>query len=377
MTFSFSFFKSFRAGSGSQARTGAARTRAAARYARTHRARIAALFGRGRTPQTAVCAAVIAVLGLVWMPGTALADYEQVPEHFGEAEEAAPANLENSLGIAVNESGEGGVPAGSFYVVGRNHRVKRFTPGKEGEAPQFREAWGWGIGEGGPSSGYVRCGPAYRELEEEGEPLPPNTYPACKPNNSNAPFGGEEIGHFEALAAVAVDQATGNVYVRNPSFAGTQRKHHLIEVFTATGEPVGEGFGDAGFESFTEPESIEEGPEKLHLSSEAKGAIAVDEAGTVYLNDRDYVGVEPAQARIMSFEPCSPGEYDNYCYTGQENDIVTGSTLLSRIALIGADRLAVSVERRSAARVPAGRRGTGAAVLAGDLAAESDGGEPG
>ncbi len=216
MTSFFNLFKIFRAETGSQASPGAAIARAAAIDARTQGGRIAALFARLRTPQIAACAAAIAVAGLIWMPGSARADYEQVPEHFGEAEDTAPANLRNSTGIAVNERGEGEVPAGSLYVVGYNNRVKRFTPGKEGEAPQFREAWGWGVGDGAEE--FQRCGPAYKELEEEGEPLPPNVYPACKPNNApNASFGGEEVGHFETLAAVAVDQASGNVYVRNSS----------------------------------------------------------------------------------------------------------------------------------------------------------------
>ncbi len=326
MTFLSNFLKSFSAAAGREASPGARMT-------------------------SAVSAAVIVVAGAAFIPAAAQADYEQVPGHFGEAEEAAPANLTFALGAAINERGEGGVPAGSLYVVGRNARVKRFTPGEEGEEPRFREAWGWGVGDGAEE--FQRCGPAYKELEEEGEPLPPNAYPACKHNNKpNAPFGGEETGHFESPAAVAVDQATGNVYVRNSSFAGTQRKHHLIEVFTATGEPVGEGFGDAGSES-PSPESIEEGPEKLHYMVPASGAIAVDEAGTVYLSDRDYSGVEPKQSRIMSFEPCSPPEYDNYCYTGQENDIVTGDLeALSRIALIGSDRLAVSVGQEAVREYP-------------------------
>ena len=263
----------------------------------------------------------------------AQADYEQVPEHFGEGQ------LDSPLGMAVNERGEGGVQAGSFYVVGRNHIVLRYGPGREGEEPPFEEAWGWGVGNG--SQEYQRCGPALETDEAEG------IFHTC---TFPKPGGNEEPGHFGVLSAVAVDQATGDVYVRN--FPNNFRKHHLIEVFTATGEPVGEGFGDQGFESFTEPESIEEGPEKLHLSSASAGAIAVDEAGTVYLNDADFVGVEHRQVRVMSFEPCSPGEYDNYCYAGQGSDIVTDSALLSRIALIGSDRLAVSVNEEALREYP-------------------------
>lgn len=278
-----------------------------------------------------------ALATLLLLPSLASADYEQVPEHFGASGEAE--QLQNALGMAVNASGAGGVAAGSLYVVGRNHRVVRYAPGKEGEEPAFEEAWGWGVGsdeEGAPSSGYERCGPALST-----EPAL-HTYHRCKPANPNAPFGGEEVGHFEALAGVAVDPATGDVYVRNSSFAGSKRKHHLIEVFTATGTPVGEGFGDAGSEG-PPPESIAEGPEKVHYAFPTEGAIAVDAAGTVYLNDADYNGVEPRQVRVMSFKPCSPGEYGSYCYA-EGKDIRMRPPLLSRIALVGSDRLVVANE---------------------------------
>ncbi len=114
-------------------------------------------------------------------------------------------------------------------------------------------------------------------------------------------------------------------------------------MFTATGEPVGEGFGDAAKGSITEPESIAETPEKLHYMYAEGGAIAVDEAGTVYLNDDDYNGVSPRQARVMSFKPCEAGEYEDYCYAeGEDIPIVPYGQAASRIALIGADRLAAA-----------------------------------
>jgi hypothetical protein len=276
------------------------------------------------------------VLALVWTV-PAFADYEQQPEHFGVSGEAE--QLENARAMAVNASGAGGVVAGSLYVVGYNDRVVRFAPGKEGEEPRFEETWGWGVGsssEGAPSEGFQRCGPALTT-----EPAQ-HTYHSCRPANPNAPFGGEEAGHFETLAAVAVDQATGDVYVRNwnepkPS---AHRQHHLIEVLTAKGELVGEGFGDSGNGSSAPPESIAEGPEKLHRTSFAESGIAVDEAGTVYLTDLDYSGVESPQARVMSFEPESPGDYEHYVYAGQGKDIVfTSGYEATRIALVGAGRL--------------------------------------
>ena len=280
----------------------------------------------GRGAARLLCALAIAAAALLCLPSLASADYQQIPEHFGEAQ------LDRALGMAVNEGGEGGVAAGSFYVVGRNRFVLRFGPGEEGEAPPFEEAWGWGVAN--HAQQYQRCGPAY---EGSADPGGEHTYETC--GFSVGPYPGEEApGYFGVLTAVAVDQATGNVYVRNePSGV---RQNHLVEVFTARGAPVGEGFGDQGSEG-PPPESIAEGPAKLHYTFATSEAMAVDEAGTVYLNDSDYIGVEPQQARVMSFRPESPGDYEHYVYAGQGNDIVFAHVYEEpeRMALVGGDRL--------------------------------------
>lgn len=275
----------------------------------------------------------VLVLALVWTV-PAFADYEQQPEHFGVSGEAQ--QIQKANGMAINVDGAGGVPSGAFYVVGYNSRVARFSPGREGEEPRFEEAWGWGIAEGGPGEGFVRCGPAFKGAANPAE----NTYEHCKPapESGQAPFGGEQPGNFEYLAGVAVDQATGNVYVRNYNepFSFANRKHHLVEVFSAAGAPIGEGFGDAGNLS----ESIDEGPEKLHRMAIEFSSIAVDDSGTVYLPDADYSGVENPQARVMSFEPQSPGDYEHYVYAGQGKDIAIPSEFSAeKIALAGAGRL--------------------------------------
>ena len=279
----------------------------------------------------AVSAAVVG-LGLLALAPTAQAAYEQVPEHFGVGGE--PEQLFWSRAIAVNIHGTGGVEAGSIYVVGFNRRVLRFSAGSEGEAPQFREAWGWDVGS--TAGEFQRCGPAY-----SAEPRPANAFATCQPGGS-AP-GGEQVGHFTVLTGVAVDQATGNVYVLNEnSDSPNVREHHLIEVFSATGVPIGEGFGDIGREKPFPSEGIAEGPGKLHeqLSSEQDG-IAVDDAGTVYVIDHDFTfAPAPQQTRVMSFEPESPGDYEHYVYAGQGRDITApASNPFSRIALVGSNRL--------------------------------------
>ena len=236
------------------------------------------------------------------LPAAASADYEQVPEHFGVGGEAA--QLEQALGMAVNETGEGGVPAGSLYVVGKNARVVRFAPGEEGEAPRFEEAWGWGIAAGGPSNEFVRCGPAYEGTASVTE----HTYEHCKPAAAIAPFGGEEVGHFESLAAArrirpTVTSTCATLPGRGRTDAPPDRGVH------GDGVPVGEGFGDAGVESSTPPESIEAGPGELHRMSQIGGAITVDDTGTVYLT-MSTMSAEPEQARVMSFAPSTPGDYE-------------------------------------------------------------------
>jgi hypothetical protein len=273
------------------------------------------------------------------MPSLASADYEQVPEHFGRGGESE--QLARAYGIAVNASGAGGVEAGSLYVVGQTARVLRFSPGGEGEAPQFREAWGWGVGS--ESQEYQRCGPAFAS-----EPRPEGTFPTCLPSHLTE-TGGEEPGHFAPLGGVAVDPATGNVYVLNQPGVGGHppalRDRNLVEVFSPTGAPIGEGFGDLGRERPFPSESISEGPEKLHEQSpNSEEGIAVDEAGVVYVLDRDFGFIEGTQqTRVMSFEPDQPGNYEHYSYAAGR-DIASNGDYFIRIALAGPDRLVVTAK---------------------------------
>jgi hypothetical protein len=296
----------------------------------------------------AVIVLVLAALGAA----PAQADYEQAKEggeyaYFGVGGEAE--QLRNATAIAVNESGVG-LPsgeAGSFYVVGSSGRVVRFGPGKEGKTPSFREAWGWGIAEGGPEAAFVRCGPAFEGTANPAE----NTYEHCRalPEVVNA-SGGEEVGHFNPLGGVAVDQATGNVYVLNKHTSARER--HLIEPFSATGTPIGEGFGEAGRSSPAPQESIAEGPAKLHeIGFLGEDGLAVDEAGSVYVIDRDYMNIEnpPGVSRVMCFRPQTPGDYEHYEYCGQSHDISTprsSSQNFIRIVVVKGDRLLAAAKER-------------------------------
>ncbi|HEX5308635.1 MAG TPA: hypothetical protein VFW38_06090 [Solirubrobacteraceae bacterium] len=283
-----------------------------------------------------IASTVVAVLALLMFYAVpAFADYEQATEHFGATGEAA--QLQEGLAIAVNTTGTGGVEPGSIYVVGYNGRVVRYGPGGEGEEPAFREAWGWGVSDG--KEEYERCGPALVT-----EPTQ-HTFHTCRaqPNGGVGRNGGEQIGHFNIPSGVAIDQATGDVYVRNTSELGGERaarRRHLVEVFTATGSPIGEGFGEMGRDTPTPAESISEGPEKLHkpnISSEFYEGLAVDESGVVYVTDSDFGNIaDPSkqEERVMSFRPEQPNDYEHYVYTGQARDIaVVNGNIFSRVAL--------------------------------------------
>jgi hypothetical protein len=262
-------------------------------------------------------ALLTALVAALLLAPPAAADYLQVPEHFGEGEQ-----IRNALGIAVNATGAGGVEAGSFYVVGRNNRVLRFGPGKEGEAPPFREAWGWGVLNG--VSEFQRCGPALATT--------------CTNPTPNAGFGGEEAGHFSAPAGVAVDQMTGYVFVLNTPSTG-HREKNLVEAFTANGAALITRFGEAAGSSGGE--SIAEMPGKLHeLHSETVG-IAVDDSGRTYLSDNDYSSVAGAEARVMCFKPEPAGDFEHYAYCGRPSDVKLGTVGASfvRLALDDAGHL--------------------------------------
>jgi hypothetical protein len=287
------------------------------------------LRGRGRKARLWIAALCVAALAAA-LAAPAGADYEQAKyegayEHFGVGGEAE--QLYNSRAIAINESGAG-LPAGeagSFYVVGLNARVVRYLPGEEGEEPEFREAWGWGaVNEF--AAEFQRCGPAVEE--ETGEAA------HCAPPKGIASFAPDEepfqYGHFNSPGGVAVDQATGNVYVLNKQTIG-RRERNLVEAFTAAGTGIAH-FGEIA------SGTIAESPGKIHnLLVETEIAIAVDEAGTVYLTDKD-----GSQSRAMSFEPETPGDYEHYVYAGQTHDITTTyAQWFSRLALVGGDRIVV------------------------------------
>jgi hypothetical protein len=297
-----------------------------------------------RSPQSlrrALIGAILALTVFLLPSAAAQADYEEAAEQFGNGD-----LVFGTLATDVNVDGTGGVEPGSLYVGVERGRVLRFTSGTEGEAPKFREAWGWGIAVGGPANEYVKCGPAYAEIPEGSRP--PHTFAECKASTGGNDFG-EEVGHIGLVIGLAVNQATGHVYVRNSSQKNRQ-EHHLIQVFTATGTPVGEGFGDYARVNPFPSESIAEGPAKLHEDSPRyEQGLAVSEDGTVFVTDHDFAeapGVH--EARIMAFKPENPGDYAHYVYAGRASDIVASSFAQTfvRVAVVGANRLVTASKQQ-------------------------------
>lgn len=174
-------------------------------------------------------------------------------------------------GVAVDDS------TSDVYVAdGQGNRIVKFD--QEGN---FLEEWGWGVGDGARK--FERCGPT-------GEPA----FPTCEAKAGLE--SGEGIGELDNALAVAIDQATGDVYVYD---SDAQR---LIQVFTANGEPVGSGVARQG-----------EGEGEVSLEgTESYGpSLAVDNEGDVYLVNQGRV----FGPRVMEFTPknskfAENGEYE-------------------------------------------------------------------
>lgn len=180
-------------------------------------------------------------------------------------------------GMAVNVTGAGGVTPGTIYTIGFSKgewHAARYSP--EGE---FELAW----------TKVKRCGP---------KATPVTTCPTYPTGAS----GGVDI---------AVDQATGNVYV---FYVNETPKAVRIYKPDGTG-PIGE-FGELDATG-----TATSSPGKLH-GSPLNENIAVDESGTVYILDEDTL--TDFYHRVMVFHPESPGDLEHYVYAGKTSDIAGG-----------------------------------------------------
>ena len=126
---------------------------------------------------------------------------------------------------------------------------------------------------------------------------------------------GENPGEFEAPVGIAVDQATGNVYV----VEDLSRQNGVVQEFNSNGDHLLASFGQRAPEG-THVSDVS--PELIH--GPVPDGIAVDSSCDVYLVD-DVFNEPPAEARIMTFTPKTKGECEqNYIYAGQEHDLAVG-----------------------------------------------------
>jgi hypothetical protein len=138
-------------------------------------------------------------------------------------------------GVAVNNTGVGGVPVGTIYATDggsfddpneRGNRIQRFQRNDNGtpddtvdDTYQFVSAWGAGVNTGGTAFEICTVAPECRR----GSGIGGNGTPAGD-GSLNKPSG------------IAVDQDTGNVYVSDSSPRRTQDDNFRINVYSATGE---------------------------------------------------------------------------------------------------------------------------------------------
>ena len=195
--------------------------------------------------------AAVAVLLALGAATPAWASFEQVGT-FGE--NGFSSTLWNTEGIAVNDSGSGGVPAGTLYTVGRSH-------------------------------------PGVSMLDAEG--------------HMTGHWGGAETAD-----GIAVDQATGDVYVRHSvGVVGAD----VISVYSPDGSRLLASFAPHAAAGST----IGESPGESHTDGFFEN-LAVDNAGDIYLPD---TAGEAAETRVMVFEPATTGDYEHYVYAGRSKDI--------------------------------------------------------
>jgi hypothetical protein len=104
-------------------------------------------------------------------------------------------------GVAVNESGGGGVPVGTVYVVDSgNNRIQRLDP-----SGAFVSTWGWGVSTG--STQFETCNVAA---------------------NCGKGVAGARAGQLNNPRGIAIDQTNGNLYV-------TDQDNRRVDVFNAAG----------------------------------------------------------------------------------------------------------------------------------------------
>lgn len=245
-----------------------------------HKARVARS-GRG-------CLALLCLALALVTASPASAAFEQTGTFGGSGEDV---QLGGVGSLAVNHTGAGGVDKGTVYAAtrfGPTTWILRYGP--QGQGLKFLERWQVTPQE----EAYERCGPA---LGESGGIVehPCTTHVEASPGT----------------LGIAVDQATGNVYILNGELHGIPEAR-LITVYKPDGSSVVARFGKRA-EDFP-PKPFSETAGEFHDSA-YPGGIAVTDTGKVYAFDVQNSG--SFNSRLMVFEPETPGDYSQYEYSGE------------------------------------------------------------
>jgi hypothetical protein len=183
-------------------------------------------------------------------------------------------------GVAVNETGEGGVPAGTVYVGDKlNARIEQFGPGGE-----FVRTWGWGVKDG--------------DLEFETCAVAAN----CRRGIPGT--GAGQIGEETGQLGLAVDQSSGRLYV-------TDQFDRRVDIFSARGLFLGAfGWGALNqsneFQFCTQDTGCSEfSPVGRFVGRGGKfgprvGGLAVAPSGDLYVANTSYARVDVYQPIVNS-----------------------------------------------------------------------------
>jgi hypothetical protein len=205
--------------------------------------------------------AVVVLAALAAAPAPAPAATKQAVNAIGDREVGeGEGRFNGARGVAVNQTGAGDVPAGTFYVVDSlNRRVQRFGP-----TADFVSAWGVGVRDG------------------------TNEFEVC-PRECRKGRQGAKAGQFFQPRGIAVDQATGKVYVSDPAVTNSGD----VVVFSAKGSFEGAfGLGVATLSSGVLEFCTEQTCRVPAFPADARGGVfpylgidglAVDGGGNVYV----------------------------------------------------------------------------------------------
>jgi hypothetical protein len=270
--------------------------------------------------------AVVLTVALLAFASSADAAYEQLPGAEGSfggsatpIEEGEQFSEEVQLGgtgsVAINRTGEGGVPPGTVYAVteapeaAEPDRIVMYEPRKSpaGNILQFEVSW-----EISRAQAYERCGPLLG-LDTS--------------NQVEHPCTAHPEGGSEPAVGIAVDQATGYVYAFSRKLAPEESGlpvpgSKVLVAYNSDGSEVLARFG----ETAVPYQTVAKEPTKVHIapSPSLADSIAVNTSGELFVYDLD---VEQANyyQRLMVFRP-HEGNFAEYEYAGE----IAGSTSQTR-----------------------------------------------